>query len=78
MTTIDTPLAARSLARRRPPSAVRRRRFLIAVADHCLLIAFAAAFLLPVVFIALTSLMTDDQALSPKLWPEPFQWSNYT
>jgi multiple sugar transport system permease protein len=78
LTTIDTPLAARSLTRRRPPSAVRRRRFLIAVADHCLLIAFAAAFLLPVVFIALTSLMTDDQALSPKLWPEPFQWSNYT
>ena len=27
---------------------------------------------------ALTSLMTTDQALSPKLWPEPFQWSNYT
>ena len=78
MTTIDTPLAARSLTRRRPPNAVRRRRFLIAVADHCLLIAFAAAFLLPVVFIALTSLMTDDQALSSKLWPEPFQWSNYT
>ena len=78
MTTIDTPLAARSLVRRRPPRAVRRRRFLIAVADHCLIIAFAAAFLLPVVFIALTSLMTNDQALSPKLWPEPFQWSNYT
>ena len=57
---------------------MRRRRFLIAVADHCLLIAFAAAFLLPVVFIALTSLMTNDQALSSKLWPEPFQWSNYT
>jgi multiple sugar transport system permease protein len=78
LTTIDTPLAARALVRRRPPRAVRRRRFLIAVADHCLLIAFAAAFLLPVVFIALTSLMTNDQALSPKLWPEPFQWSNYT
>ena len=22
--------------------------------------------------------MTTDQALSPKLWPEPFQWSNFT
>ena len=22
--------------------------------------------------------MTTDQALSPKLWPDPFQWSNYT
>jgi multiple sugar transport system permease protein len=78
LTTIDTELAARPLARRRPPRAVQRRRFLIAVADHCLLIAFAAAFLLPVVFIALTSLMTNDQALSSKLWPESFQWSNYT
>jgi multiple sugar transport system permease protein len=57
---------------------VRRRRFLIAVADHALLIALAVAFLLPVVFILLTSLMTNDQALSPKIWPEPFQWSNYT
>jgi multiple sugar transport system permease protein len=26
----------------------------------------------------LTSLMTTDQALSPKLWPDPFRWSNYT
>jgi multiple sugar transport system permease protein len=77
LTTIDTPVTARSLTRRRPPRAIRRRRFLIAVADHSLLIALAAAFLLPVVFIVLTSLMTNDQALSPKLWPEPFQWSNY-
>jgi multiple sugar transport system permease protein len=75
---MDTPVAARSLTRRRPPPAIRRRRFLIAVANHSLLIALAAAFLLPVVFIVLTSLMTNDQALSPRLWPEPFQWSNYT
>jgi multiple sugar transport system permease protein len=77
LTAIDTPVAARSLTRRQPPRAIRRRRFLIAVANHSLLIALAAAFLLPVVFIVLTSLMTNDQALSPKLWPEPFQWSNY-
>jgi multiple sugar transport system permease protein len=63
--------------RRAPPPAVKRRRFLIAVADHSILIAVAAAFLLPVVFITLTSLMTNDQALSPRLWPEPFQWSNF-
>jgi multiple sugar transport system permease protein len=30
------------------------------------------------VFIVFTSLMTTDQALSPRLWPDPFQWSNYT
>ena len=28
-------------------------------------------------FIALTALMTDGQALSPDLWPHPFQWSNF-
>ena len=60
-----------------PPVAVRRRRFLVAVADHSLLIAAAIIFLLPFVFILLTSLMTSDQALSSKLWPDPFAWHNY-
>jgi multiple sugar transport system permease protein len=66
------------VARRRMPPAVRRRRLLIAIANHSLLIATAVIFLLPVVFIALTSLMTNEQALSPRLWPAPFQWDNYT
>jgi multiple sugar transport system permease protein len=65
------------LVRRKPPAAVRRKRFLVAVAEHSLLIAAALAFLAPVVFMALTALMTTDQALSPRLWPEPFQWSNF-
>ncbi len=60
------------------PRSVRRKRFLVAVADHSLLIAAAIAFVFPIVFMLLTSLMTNDQALSTKLWPEPFQWSNYT
>jgi multiple sugar transport system permease protein len=64
--------------RRRPPAAVRRRRLLVAVADHSLLIAAAALFLSPVVFIALTALMTTNQALSPRLWPDPFAWGNFT
>ena len=37
----------------------------------------AVAFLAPVVFIGLTSLMTTDQALSAQLWPSPFAWHNY-
>ena len=72
------PVAPAAAVRRRVPRAVKRRRLLIAVADHSLLIAGAIAFLAPLVFMALTSLMTTDQALSPKLWPDPFQWSNYT
>jgi multiple sugar transport system permease protein len=57
---------------------VRRRRFLLSVANHSLLIATALLFLLPFVFITLTALMTDNQALSSDLWPHPFRWSNFT
>jgi multiple sugar transport system permease protein len=64
--------------RREVPAAVRRRRLLVGVAEHSLLIVAAIAFLAPFVFMVLTSLMTTDQALSPKLWPDPFQWGNYT
>jgi multiple sugar transport system permease protein len=66
-----------AFVRRQPPVAVRRRRLLIAIADHSLLIATAIIFLLPFVFILLTSLMTSHQALSPRLWPDPFAWHNY-
>jgi multiple sugar transport system permease protein len=63
--------------RRRPPARVRRRRLLLAVANHSLLIALAIAFLAPFAFIALTALMTNDQALSSRLWPQPFAWHNF-
>ena len=65
------------LVRRRPPAAVRRRRLLLSVANHSLLIVVAALFLAPFVFILLTSLMTNQQALSSDLWPHPFRWSNF-
>jgi len=72
------PVAAPSApARREVPRSVRRKRFLVAVADHSLLIAAAIAFVFPVLFMLLTALMTSDQALSTKLWPEPFQWGNF-
>jgi multiple sugar transport system permease protein len=67
----------RAIARRKPPASIRRQRFLIAVADHSLLIAASIMFLAPFAFIALTALMTNEQALSPRLWPEPFRWSNF-
>jgi multiple sugar transport system permease protein len=73
----QAPTAA-PLVRRRPPRAVRRRRLLIAVADHSLLIAAAIAFLAPFAFMVLTALMTADQTLSSKIWPQPFHWSNVT
>jgi multiple sugar transport system permease protein len=71
-----TAVAAEA-TRRRVPAAVRRRRFLVAVAEHSLLIVVAAAFILPVIFVFLTAVMTDHQALSTNLWPQPFRWTNY-
>jgi multiple sugar transport system permease protein len=75
VTAATVPVAA--AARRRPPAAVRRKRLLLAVANHSLLIAVAALFLMPFVFITLTALMTSQQALSPELWPQPFRWANF-
>jgi multiple sugar transport system permease protein len=69
--------ATATVVRRTPPRSVRRRRLLVTIADHSLLIAAAALFVAPVVFVTLTALMTNGQALSPRLWPEPFQWSNF-
>ena len=65
------------IVRRRPPASVRRKRLLIAVASNSLLIAAAIAFLAPFAFIALTALMTNNQALSSDLWPHPFAWHNF-
>ena len=67
-----------AIARRPLPRREKRRRFLATVFDHTLLVAGAAIFLVPVAFIVLTSLMTDQQALTDQLWPQPFQWSNYS
>jgi multiple sugar transport system permease protein len=81
MATVTAPHAAqaapRVVERRRPPRSVRRRRRLVFVADHAILIALAIVFLAPFAFMVLTALMTNDQALSSKLWPHPFSWSNF-
>jgi multiple sugar transport system permease protein len=74
---VTTASAELPLVRRRVPAAVRRRRMLVSVANHSLLIAAAIAFLAPFAFIVLTALMTNQQALSTDLWPHPFRWSNF-
>jgi len=58
-------------------ASVRWQRLIGTVGRHALLIAGAVVFLMPFVFIVLTSLMTNDQALSDRLWPDPFQPSNF-
>jgi len=49
----------------------------MAVARHAVLIAVATMFLAPFVFVVLTALMTDAQAVTPSFWPRPFQWVNF-
>jgi multiple sugar transport system permease protein len=68
---------ARPLVRRKLPAAVKRKRLLVAIANHSLLIAAALIFLAPFIFIVLTALMTNEQALSSHLWPSPFRWRNF-
>jgi multiple sugar transport system permease protein len=75
--TVTASAVPATLVRRRPPAAVRRKRFLLAFARHSVLIALAIAFLAPFLFIVLTSLMTTNQALSASLWPHPFRLKNF-
>jgi multiple sugar transport system permease protein len=74
---VTSATATAPIVRRRAPAAVRRRKFLVGVAEHSLLIATAIIFLAPFAFILLTSLMTNQQALSSQLWPHPFRFQNF-
>jgi multiple sugar transport system permease protein len=56
---------------------VRRHRRLAWIATHSLLLTLAVMFVAPILFITLTALMTTDQALSPRLWPDPFRFGNF-
>jgi multiple sugar transport system permease protein len=73
-TATAAPLASQVRAR---PRAGRRRRLLLSIAEHSLLIALAICFVSPFVFIVLTALMTGHQALSTDLWPHPFEPQNF-
>ncbi|WP_040589149.1 carbohydrate ABC transporter permease [Sciscionella marina] len=54
-----------------------RKRVLTVFAEHAILIALGIMFLVPVVFVALTSVMNSGQTLTGALWPKPWEWSNY-
>ncbi|MEU0244638.1 carbohydrate ABC transporter permease [Streptomyces sp. NPDC006235] len=64
-----------------PPSPAQRtahrRAFLEWIAIHSLGIAAALFFTLPFLFVVLTSLMSDSQALSRDLIPHTWEWDNY-
>jgi multiple sugar transport system permease protein len=55
----------------------RRRVLLEWIAVHSLGVAAALFFTLPFVFVVLTSLMSDQQALTRDLVPDTWEWGNY-
>ena len=67
----------RQIVPRAIPVEERRRRLLMAVANHSIAIVISAVFVLPFFFILVTALMTQQQALTTHLWPRPFQWGNF-
>ena len=65
------------MAPRAIPPGVRRRRFLLSIANHSVGIVIALVFMLPLLFVILTSFMTPQQAGSSHMWPNPWEWGNY-
>jgi multiple sugar transport system permease protein len=58
--------------------AAKRRALLHWIAVHSLGIAAALFFVLPFVFVVLTSLMSGSQTLTRDLIPHTWEWDNYT
>ncbi|HEX3212653.1 MAG TPA: carbohydrate ABC transporter permease, partial [Actinomycetota bacterium] len=80
MTAVSSPGARAGpvVIRRQVPASVRRRRRLMAVANHSVAIALSIMFLVPFAFIVSTALMTNQQMGSLSIWPSPFRWANFT
>ncbi|WP_030563566.1 carbohydrate ABC transporter permease [Streptomyces aureocirculatus] len=80
-TTLGAPAAqavATPVKPRGPEAArARRKRILHWIAVHSVAIAVALLFVLPFVFVFLTSVMSDSQAMSGDLWPSSWHWENY-
>ncbi|MEU8378586.1 carbohydrate ABC transporter permease [Streptosporangium sp. NPDC048865] len=84
MTALTSPAtpAARSAGAaspgRRPASrGPRGRALLYWIATHALAVALSLMFLGPLVFVALTAVMSNDQTLTGDLWPRSWNWSNF-
>jgi multiple sugar transport system permease protein len=59
------------------PAGYRRERFLSWIGVHSVAVVLAIGFIAPVVFIVLTALMSDQQALTADLWPKTWHWDNF-
>ncbi|MFF3454259.1 carbohydrate ABC transporter permease [Streptomyces sp. NPDC002730] len=74
---LTAPTASEAISRSPAARSARRKALLQWVAVHSLGIAAALFFVLPFVFLFLTSVMSDQQALTRDLWPQNWEWSNY-
>lgn len=72
------PTLAPSRPSGRDSARFRRRRALNWIAVHAVAVALGLVFILPFVFVFLTSVMSDGQALTGDLWPHSWNWSNYS
>jgi multiple sugar transport system permease protein len=54
-----------------------RLRVLEWVAVHSVALGLGILFLLPFVFVLLTSVMSSEQALTTEYWPREWHWENY-
>ena len=55
---------------------MRRERFLLAVANHSVLIGVSALFMFPIIYMFFTAVQSVDQALTGSIWPHPAVQSN--
>lgn len=74
------PIAQNSVTTTQQPAAVRLRRFISGFAAHILLIIVASLFVVPFLWLVITSLKPADQVFTdPLIWiPNPILWENYT
>ena len=72
--TLDRTTAARL---RRGDRRRQRNNVLIFVTEHSLAIAFSLMFLAPIVFLLLTSFMSNQQQLTSDMWPRTWHPENY-
>ncbi len=78
--TAEALVLPRTAADKAPPLRSRRYKretFLAFVSRWCVVIALTVIFVGPVIFIALTAVMSNDQALTSQLWPHSWHWDNF-
>ena len=72
----DLRLGPREASPDPAPTSWRRKAMLEWIVVHSLAVAAALFFVLPFVFVSLTAVMSDQQALTKNLWPSTWEWHN--